>query len=334
MAAAFQTRARRAWWIGAACALTALGAVRAVAQEATAPAVLKATPAVSTRYATKASMFGVAHAGKRLVAVGDYGIVLLSDDDGRTFRQARSVPVSSTLTEVSFVDAEHGWAVGHWGVILKTDDGGEHWVTQRLDTHVDQPLFSVHFFNNQEGVAVGLWSLILHTGDGGKTWQTEKAPPPPGSKRADRNLFHLFLGPKGDLFVSAERGLIMKSDDHGQTWQATLTGGRGSLWTGITLPDGVMLVGGLQGEISRSIDDGQTWTPVPSGSKSSVTALLRGAGGVIGVGLDGTQLVSADEGRTFHATQRADRLSYTTATLADDGALVRFSVAGVVPAAK
>ncbi|RFQ06817.1 glycosyl hydrolase, partial [Pseudomonas sp. ATCC 13867] len=66
--------------------------------------------------------------------------VLLSDDQGKNFRQARSVPLSTPLTGVSFVDADHGWAVGHWGAILVTSDGGESWQIQRMASDVDRPL--------------------------------------------------------------------------------------------------------------------------------------------------------------------------------------------------
>ncbi len=54
---------------------------------------------------------------------GERGIVLLSDDAGVSWRQAK-VPVSVSLTAVQFVDAEQGWAVGHLGVVLHTQDGG------------------------------------------------------------------------------------------------------------------------------------------------------------------------------------------------------------------
>ena len=37
------------------------------------------------------------------------------------------MPTSVTLTAVRFADAQHGWAVGHGGVILATQDGGEQW---------------------------------------------------------------------------------------------------------------------------------------------------------------------------------------------------------------
>src|SRR5690606_9884464 len=72
----------------------------------------------------------VSRAGNRLVAVGERGVVLLSDDDGRNWHQAENVPVSVTLTDVHFVSATHGWAVGHSGVVLHSADGGETWQRQ------------------------------------------------------------------------------------------------------------------------------------------------------------------------------------------------------------
>ncbi len=52
-------------------------------------------------------------AGNRLVAVGERGIVLLSDDAGLNWKQV-DVPVSVTLTGVQFVSPMKGWAIGHF----------------------------------------------------------------------------------------------------------------------------------------------------------------------------------------------------------------------------
>ena len=50
-----------------------------------------ARPHSRRRLATKAPLLAIARAGSRLVAVGDYGVILLSDDAGATWRQAKSV---------------------------------------------------------------------------------------------------------------------------------------------------------------------------------------------------------------------------------------------------
>lgn len=95
-------------------------------------------PAEHTEFALQSTMVDVALAGDRLVAVGDYGSVLCSDDGGASWWQAE-VPVQVTLTAVDFVDAEYGWAVGHDAVVLHTQDGGARWLRQ-LDGRQTGPI--------------------------------------------------------------------------------------------------------------------------------------------------------------------------------------------------
>jgi photosystem II stability/assembly factor-like uncharacterized protein len=310
-------------------ALGLLAAAGMAHAEGAATPALKQQPAVPTTYASEATILGAAHASARIVGVGDYGVVLLSDDHGKTFRQARTVPVSSTLTSVSFADAKNGWAVGHWGVILHTADGGETWAVQRSDMNEDRPLFGVHFFDDKDGIAVGLWSLVLATHDGGAHWEPVTLPAPPGGGRADRNLLAVFADAHGTLFVAAERGMVLRSRDRGRTWDYLDTGYKGSFWTGTALRDGTLLVGGLRGSMYRSVDGGAHWQAVDSGAKSSITGIVQAKDGAVeAVGLDGTMINSVDAGATFKARQRGDRLSLTS-IVADAGRLIRFSKRGV-----
>jgi photosystem II stability/assembly factor-like uncharacterized protein len=271
-----------------------------------------------------------AKAGKRIVAVGDHGIVLLSDDDGKSFRQAKAVPVRVTLTSVCFVDDKSGWAAGQWGVIVTTNDGGENWSVQRSDTAVDQPLFSIYFKDKDRGWAVGLWSLVLVTKDGGKNWSTVKLPPPPGGGKTDRNLQKIFADSKGVLYIAAEQGTVVRSADDGTTWTYTPTGYKGSFWTGIALKNDTLLVGGLRGTIYRSTDNGKTWKDVPSGVKSSITDFAEADGKILAVGLDGVYLSSSTGGASFIVTQREDRIPFTTLVVTNSGRPVAFSKQGVV----
>jgi photosystem II stability/assembly factor-like uncharacterized protein len=293
------------------------------------PVALKPTPAAILTTASQSMILGADWAGARTVAVGDLGIILLSDDEGRTTRQAKTVPISSTLTSVAFVDERRGWAVGHWGAILATQDGGESWQVQRLAVQEDRPLFSVHFFDKDHGVAVGLWSLVLTTDDAGKSWTQRTIPAPPGSKKADLNLLGLFTDGQDTLYAAAERGMVLKSDDHGSTWTYLETGGQGSLWCGTALDDKVLLVGGQRGAIYRSADHGATWSRIDSGGKSSITSFVHRGPLVLAVGLDGYSAVSKDGGQTFEASERSDRLSLTTALASPSGKWLIWSRRGV-----
>lgn len=292
------------------------------------PKTLEPKPAAASPMASQGMILGAAWAGGRTVAVGDQGIVLLSDDQGKTVRQARSVPVSSTLTGVSFTDARHGWAVGHWGVILSTVDGGETWQLQRLSATEDRPLFAVHFFDASNGVAAGLWSLILTTDDGGKTWVERKLSAPAGASKADANLLALFTDSKGRVYAAAERGLVLRSEDRGQSWQYLPTGYKGSFWSGTALADGTLVVGGQRGTVYRSADDGRTWEKVELDSKSSVTGVVAGDGELLLVGLDGLRAISKDAGRHFAVSVRPDRISLTAALRGTHGSWLIWSKRG------
>jgi len=274
-------------------------------------------------------MLGVARAGKRVVAVGDQGVITLSDDDGKTVRQAQSVPVQSTLTGVWFVDDKTGWAVGHWGVILKTSDGGVTWSLQRSDINIDQPLFSVYFKNGNEGWAVGLWSLMLHTTDGGASWEKVTLPAAPGTKKVDRNFYSIFANAAGDVFITCEQGQVLRSAGGDNNWASIDTGYKGSLWSGIALSDGTLVIGGLRGSIYRSTDNGDTWNKVEVDSAASITGfVIRGDNMLVAFGLDGVILESRDNALTFTKKQRADRASITTGIQSGENGTILFGKAG------
>ncbi|MBV8470488.1 MAG: glycosyl hydrolase [Burkholderiaceae bacterium] len=306
----------------------------AAAQEPAVGQPLKVLPAVHWKTPDKLVLLDVARAGKRLVAVGEMGVIVLSDDDGKTFRQARTVPADGMLNAVTFVDAQHGWAVGHLGLILATSDGGETWVRQRVDTSVDQPLFSVAFRDASEGWAVGLWSLVLHTTDAGRNWTAVKINPPPGASKADKNLYHVFLDKGNGLFVAAEQGYVLHSTDGGQSWTYLSTGYAGSFWTGMVTQDGTVLVGGLRGNLYRSTDDGTSWSAVPTGTQLSITRLAEANGNVLGVGLDGLVVQGKPHDAKFSARQVGDRTTLTSMALAGNGQWVFSAKSGIVTLSK
>jgi photosystem II stability/assembly factor-like uncharacterized protein len=258
-------------------------------------------PAVLTRQASQSVLLGAARAGTRLVAVGERGIVVLSDDNGATWRQAR-VPVSVTLTAVRFVDAKQGFAVGHGGVVLASTDGGETWVkkldgiqaaelalkaakasgdpkalreAQRLVADgADKPFLDLHFFDARRGIVVGAYNLIFVTEDGGETWQ-------PWMDRLDNpKALHLYALRVRDntLLIAGEQGLVLRSDNGGGSFRRLATPYKGSFFTA-ELPTGdEIVVGGLRGNIWRSVDGGATWTRVEVQVPVSFVASAQRAG--------------------------------------------------------
>src|SRR5688572_10369787 len=174
--------------------------------------------------AAQSLLLDLASAGNRLVAVGEHGHVLLSDDSGATWRQAKAVPTRVMLTAVYFVDAEYGWAVGHDETILNTSDGGETWIRSHFAPEAQQPLLDLWFANRVSGIAVGAYGAYFTTNDGGRHWSSAKFSPPPEPAANEDDVpqdYHLnrIVGVGNRLYVAAEGGKLYRSDDRGASWR-------------------------------------------------------------------------------------------------------------------
>lgn len=279
--------------------------------------------------ADKAPVIAATHAGNRVVAVGDYGIVILSDD-GKHFRQARAVPTRSVLTSVFFIDDKQGWAAGHDGTVIASGDGGETWRVLREEQGKERALLSVWFENTQHGLAVGQFGLVVETDDGGKSWRERRLID--AGEAVEKHLLQVFAAGGGLVFVAAEAGGIFRSVDYGRNWHLIQTDNKGSFWTGLALADGSLLAAGMRGHIYRSSDHGLNWKEVPSSTQQSLTGIVQARDGTVRmVGMSGTVLTSKDNGQSFVGSVRADRANLTAVAYGPSGELL-FTLAGVVAA--
>lgn len=268
---------RSTWAGGLLLALALPFSLTAQAQTLAVSGVLE-SPAMQVPNAARAVFTGVTRAGERLVAVGERGLILLSDDSGQQWRQA-SVPVSVGLTAVEFADAQHGWAVGHAGVVLASRDGGENWQLQldgnraaqlelesaqaalsaasdadaaqaRVDAAArlveegaDKPFLNLHFTDAQHGMVIGAYGMALRTADGGRSWQSvvDQIDNPMG--------LHLYaVAQQGsDWYLAGEQGFLALSTDAGQHFQQLNSPYEGTFFTLVARCDGSLLLGGLKG---------------------------------------------------------------------------------------
>jgi photosystem II stability/assembly factor-like uncharacterized protein len=268
--------------------------------------------------AVQSLLLDVARAGNRLVTVGDRGHVLLSDDEGRTWRQV-VVPTRAMLTGVSFGDATHGWAVGHDGVILATIDGGNTWTRQDPGNDLETVFLDVHFLDSVRGFAVGAYGKCLTTSDAGKTWSS-LAP------TADELHYNqITAGPDGMLYLAGESGMLLASRDSGLVWSRLEVPYDGSLYGALCVNDRELFVHGLRGSVYFTADAGESWTRRETGVPVLIMAGLRMKSGVIVfAGTGGNFLISRDGGVTFAHWQPESYRGGVSALLetADDALLV------------
>lgn len=336
-----------------ALALTSAHAER-VSEPQVRPALLSRAPAQSV-------LMDVTYAGERLVAVGERGIVLLSDDEGKSWRQAK-VPVAVSLTRVKFSGAEMGWAVGHYGVVLHTVDGGETWVQQLDGTtaaqlalvaaqarakaslgdalaqrqlieaeHLvrdgpDKPFFDLHILDEKRCYIIGAYNLMFMTEDGGKTW---------------RSWLHQLDNPKGlhlyaiagageALYVAGEQGLFFRSQDGGKTFHRVAMPYQGSFFAIALQPSGYLAVAGLRGNAFRSTDQGVTWERVEGSPPVSISAaIVLQDGSLLVANQAGELLVSRDKGRSLEPLRTTLQPALMAVLPLRDGTLLGVGMRGV-----
>lgn len=274
----------------------------------------------------------VTYAGNRLISVGDRGSVLYSDDQGRHWQPSPTVPSQQLLTALYFVDADHGWAVGHDAQILATQDGGVHWTLQFEDPSRQAPLLDVWFQDREHGIAVGAYGAMLVTEDGGAHWQ-DRSDTLDNPEQLHLNAIAAVKG--GALFIVGEAGKLLRSTDQGRSWLRLPIDYDGSLFGALaTAQTNTLLVYGLRGHLYRSTDNGDSWQAIaiPGEQPSMSGGSLQVDGSLVLVGDAGNVLRSTDDGRTFSQIQRPDRLALAGVTGTADGALILVGQDGVLRA--
>lgn len=339
------------------------------------------TPSFKTQRAHESLLLDVARADTRLVAVGNYGNIIYSDDNGISWIQA-DVPVSITLTSVYFVSGNIGWAAGHDGIILKTTNGGQSWQKQfdgyranqeivdsvtrsykkaeealaaaeqsgngsaianaeealealefkledasyDLETGSTKPFLDLWFYDANQGFAVGAYGMLFQTQDGGKHWQNISG------RLYNPENFHLngisFVGGNA-LVVTGEHGLIMRSDDFGQNWHGLDSPYDGSLF-GLAAQGDNQLLYGLRGHVFHTVDGGLNWSELKADSKQTLIGSYVGKNKTFLVG-NGGVVVEFDAAMTkpvLHIIEGSK--AYSGVVQAVDGTLVLVGEAGVM----
>lgn len=234
-----------------------------------------------------------ATAGNRLVAVGDRGYIVTSDDQGASWKRA-TAPPAPLLTAVRFVDDKRGWAVGHDSVILATTDGGDTWTQQFSAPAEQRPLLGVLFVDGRRGFAVGAYGAFYETTDGGAKWSARKI------TADDKHLNAIIDAGKETLLIVGEAGGILRSTDAGASWQVVPAPYKGSFFGAIVARDGSVVAFGLRGRIYRSTDTGKSWTQIRNPFETSImNGSLMPDGSIVLTGSAGTVLTSRDNGQSF-----------------------------------
>ena len=220
-------------------------------------------------------------------------------------------PQGNDLNCVKFINSDTGYAVGLFGAIIKTNDGGISWTVENSTTTLS--LTSISCVGSNIAYAVGganytnpPKSIILKTIDGGQSWTKQ-------TTDLTRRLNSVYFINQ-DTGFAVSHDTILKTINGGQTWSSYPVGynyltkvlftnnqigyaiggfGRiyrttdcGNSWiqenvgTNFKLQsicfinDSIGYVGGLGKQIYKTTDNGLHWNPIPNSPCSALSEIF------------------------------------------------------------
>ncbi|MFK3819719.1 WD40/YVTN/BNR-like repeat-containing protein [Pseudomonas sp. NPDC089407] len=269
---------------------------------------------------------GLLNLGKRQVAVGERGTILISENRGQTWQQATVQPQRHiSLTGLAALDGEHLVAVGQDGWILRSQDAGASWQEVHLEADTGEPLLGAWAASGQQVFAFGSYGKFYQSDDAGASWQALPLP-------VDRAHLNAMDGDRtGRRMLVGEQGLVMRSADSGQHWQQLPAFYNGSLFGVVRLSAERWVTYGMRGNVFVTDNFGETWQAikVDSGQPLYGHVLLPGDAGVLIVGA-GSAMVRLDgKGRLLASQRQAGLGTLTSAIVVGTGQVLVAGERGV-----
>jgi photosystem II stability/assembly factor-like uncharacterized protein len=163
--------------------------------------------------------------------------------------------------DVFFSDERHGYVVGTFNRIFRTEDGGTTWVPMmdQVDNSAELHLYGVK----------GRGDQVYLTGEQGKVWRLDH----PGERFVQLDtsyngtFFGLLLADKNTLLAYGMRGSLYRSTDQGASWEQVSSSTRGGITSAVALPGGRILIADQLGGIAQSSDEGRHFSELKSAKK-------------------------------------------------------------------
>ncbi|HVN89675.1 MAG TPA: YCF48-related protein [Candidatus Binataceae bacterium] len=278
----------------------------------------------------------------RAIVVGDKGLVMTSDDKGKTWsrQQLKNGLTPFDLYSVAFTsDGAVGWIAGDGGSLFKSTDQGKTWTLQ--PTKLAAALMKVAVVDAQKACAVGEHGAVVCTSDGGTTMNASKfedlvffdvtftdpntgwgvgefqtvlntadggktwAIKYGGQRTLKADPYFAVAFEKDNGLVLGLNGITLTTADAGKTWkEGTLSGEPYSFYSAVPLASGETYVGGVDGLTGRITGDKLTRTT--SGASNSINAVAFASDYGIAVGLSGTLLSTTDNGQTWSSLDKGE----------------------------
>jgi len=285
--------------------------------------------------AASSLLLDITLAGERLVAVGERGHILISEDAGASWKQAR-VPTSVMLNRGFFVDNQLGWGVGHDGNIPTTLDAGKHWALQRDGVSDQARINEEHLARARSQVAslrealragqagddakVQDLAAAEHELDKARELMAQPPYPPP--------LMDIWFANPDRGWAAGAFGTLLHTSNGGARWENwgyKVDNPEELHFNGVAGDStGTLYLASEWGYVFRSSSSGETWEAIETGYEGSFFGVLVNPASdhVFAYGLRGTIYRSSDHGENWEQLDSHSNSSLFGATATEQGVIV------------
>ena len=223
----------------------------------------------------------VASNGKLLVAAGNNGVVVSSDNDGATWKRTVLPGVSSLIGLAVCPDGS--WvALDFYRKVWIADPAASKWDARELTTKAN-PLAITCDSKGQYWV-VGSRTTLLSSADKGASWKSQDF-------GEDAILMSIQFLDADNAIITGEFGILLTTKDGGSSWQ------QGKKIPNDFFPHAALFtdtrtgwVSGLAGVILHTTDGGNNWVKQPGGVGAPMYALVNHKGEMYALGINGLML--------------------------------------------
>ena len=291
------------------------------------------TPAASSRLAQKTLLIGVTMAGKRIVAVGQHGHIVYSDDQGKSWTQA-AVPVSSDLLAVHFPTPQHGWVVGHDGVVLHSADNGATW-TKQFDGRAAAQVMESHYLSTKTCSSCHSKSglPVVSSPDNGERPGLMLEIKKFSNQGADKPFLDVWFENENTGYIVGAFNLIFRTNNGGKSWVPLydqIDNPRHFHLNAIRKIGKELYITAEQGTVFKLDQKTERFAAIKTPYSGTLFGITGKPGALIAFGMRGNAFLSRDDGNKWQKIETGVQGGLTGATVTEEGKTVLVSQGGQV----
>ncbi len=295
-------------------------------------------PVLKSGLVEESLLLDVAHGGNRLLVVGEQGHILYSDDSGQNWTQA-DVPVSLTITSVTFAGPGQAWATAHDGYLLNSADNGSTWQVKlsgsdvaRLSVGALEERIASQRAALDEATPETREDLEWALDDSLFALEEATAAVEDGMTSP---MLTVWFASASDGYALGAYGVFLRTRDGGETWEMDSNRldnpDKYHLYGIARSSAGTLLVAGEAGTLLRSLDEGESWERIEAiYAGSFFGAVAASDGSLLIFGLRGNVFRSTDEGASWVPVDTGDQRTLMCGAASADGSVILAGAAGVV----